>query len=250
LNLLRNDTSSLTGEQWNLISNIIRSYDEQGLNNQAMDLLAERSALPPKLRLKLEDTFKLMSLPLENFIPLLKHSPHFRYLSRHAYRTLVLYNVFFTSSLSGCLVARETNAFRDSTCLYATSEVYGSDFMIKCARDNERLITNGNVIKLMLFVLIFSSNCSIVMFNDIEDLDSISSSMELIHIQDIYTMMLWKYLVYIYGEDGAAIHFSLLVKSVLDMFSRTTEITNMIGSIFMDRTIAQMASLLNIKDEN
>ena len=250
MNLLRNDTSTLTGEQWSLLSNIIRSYDEQDLNNQALDLLAERSTLPPKLRLKLEDTFRLMNLPLENLLPFVRRSPHFCYLSRHAYQALVLHNLFFTSGLSGSLVARETNAFADLTCVCATNEVFGSDFMIKCARDNEQLVTNGNVIKIMLFVLIFSSNCSIVMYNDLEDFDSISSSLELVHIQDIYTIMLWKYLVYLYGEDGAVIHFSLLIKSVLLMLTRTTEITNMIGSVFLDRTIAYMASLLNIKDEN
>jgi hypothetical protein len=241
----------LTSDQWNLLSNIIRSYDEQDLNNKAMDLLVERSSLPPKLRLKLEDTFKLMMLPLENLLPLVEHSPHFRCLSRHAYRALVLHNMFFTSSLSGSLIARETNAFLNLNCMYATSEVYGSDFMIKCAEDNKRLVANGNIIKLMLFVLIFSSNFSIVMFNNPEDLEIMSSSIELVHAQNIYVMILWKYLVYLYGENGAVMHFSLLVKNVIDMFTRTTEVANdIVSTIYFDRTIIHMTRLLSIKDGN
>ncbi len=249
MNLLRNDCSTLTSHQWELLSNIIRSYDEQNLNNQATDLLTERSSLPPKLRLKLEDTLKLISLPIQNLLPLIERSPHLRCLSRHAYRAVILHNVFFTSSLSGSLIARDTNAFRNLTCMYATSEVYGNDFMVKCAQDNKRLVANGNLIKLMLFVLIFSSNFSIVMLNSEEDLKTMSSSIELVHVQNIYVMILWKYLVYLYGHKGAVIHFSLLVKNVIDMLARTTELAeDIVGKILIDRTMIQMEHLLTITD--
>ncbi len=47
---------------------------------------------------------------------------------------------------------------------------FGSDYtMMKYARDNERLVSNRNLYKLMLFVLIFFSHCSIIVFNDEKD---------------------------------------------------------------------------------
>ena len=43
-------------------------------------------------------------------------------------------------------------------------------------------------------------------------------------MQEIYVSLLWKYLVYLYGYNQAAIRFASMVKSVLDMFSRVEEL--------------------------
>jgi hypothetical protein len=44
-----------------------------------------------------------------------------------------------------------------------------------------------------------------------------TSSMDLIRIQNVYITMLWKYLVYLYGFKEAAIRYSYLVKNILDV---------------------------------
>ena len=50
-------------------------------------------------------------------------------------------------------------------------------------------------------ILAFSSNCSIVLSDHSLNLTNTSatSSISLIHIQDIFIVILWKYLVYQYG---------------------------------------------------
>jgi hypothetical protein len=127
------------------------------------------------------------------------------------------------------------------TFMTACSVVYGYDYMIRCVRENQRLEQNGNLIKLMIPVLIFSSNCSIVAFNEQEDIDIMSSSIELIHNQDVYVTVLWKYLVYLYGNVQAAIRFSSLVKSVLDMLQRAHELAeNLTNNMLINRIVTQM----------
>jgi hypothetical protein len=154
----------------------------------------------------------------------MEHSPHLHSLSNHARRALLMRNVVYTASLSGYFIAYETDSFRHPTYMSACSALFGSDFMMKYAQDNTRLVPNGNLYKLMLFVLIFSSNCSIVMFNNEDDLKTNSCTIELVHVQNIYVTMLWKYLIYIYGYNGAAIQFSRMIKNILDMFARTEEL--------------------------
>ena len=147
-------------------------------------------------------------------------------------------------------MARETDAFHNCTYMTACSALYGYDYMNKCEQDNRRLEANGSLLKLLLFVLIFSSNCSIVFYpgdvaseaaaaaEDEEGEDGVggrrdssnksktrtNTTRELLGMQDVYVTMLWKYMVYLYGYNQAAVRFSSMIKSVIDMFHRVEEL--------------------------
>jgi hypothetical protein len=219
---------------------MIGSFNEQDLNNRVKNLLAERSSLPPKLRLKPSDTIDFLSGTYKTILPLMKHSPHLRSLSSYAYRILLTHNLVYTAALNGYFVAYETDSFRHPTYMPACNALFGSDFMMKYAQDNTRLVPNGNLYKLMLFVLIFSSNCSVVLFTNEDELISNSCTIELIRIQNIYATIIWKYLVYIYGYNGAAIQFSRIIKNILDMFARTEELlTNLTFKKLVDKIAEQ-----------
>lgn len=51
---------------------------------------------------------------------------------------------------------------------------------MKCARDNEQLLVNEYLYKLMLFVFIFPNICTIVTFNNVEDSNTMSKTISLI----------------------------------------------------------------------
>jgi len=121
----------LTSDQWELLSNIIRSFDEQNIIYQVRIIFNQKSSLPPKLRLKPEDTLKLNSLPIQGILPLVERSPHLRSLSNHARRALVLHNAFQTGGFSAYLFARDTDAFRNPIYMDACSIIHESDFMVK-----------------------------------------------------------------------------------------------------------------------
>lgn len=228
---------------------MIRSYDEQDVINRIRYMIDERSTLPPKLRLKTADTLSIMSEALKDVLPLIEHSPHLRYLSSHALRALISHNLYFTGGLNGYFVAHELDAFNNMTCINSSILLLGEEYMKGCARDNERLLPNGTLYKLMLFVLIFSSSCTIVMFNNEEDCNTMSSTIELVRIQNIYVTVLWKYLVYIYGYNGAAIQFSSLVKNILDMFSRSEGMfQNLTVNVLIDTIVTQTERSLTISD--
>ena len=245
---MHHDRSTLTTHQWTLLSNIIRCYDEQNVITRVRDYLHEKSSLPVKLRSKSVDTLNLISEPLKCILPLIEHSPDYhQHLSRDARRCLQEQNLFFTGAINGYFVARETDAFHNCTYMTACSALYGYDYMAKCAQDNRRLEANGSLLKLMLFVLIFSSNCSIVFYpgdassgavveeeeegedgvgggRDSSNKRKTNTMKELLGMQDVYVTMLWKYMVYLYGYNQAAVRFSSMIKSVIDMFHRVEEL--------------------------
>ena len=103
--------------------------------------------------------------------------------------------------------------------------------MNNCAKDNLKLEPNGNLLKLMIFVLIFSSNCSIVLFSPIQYHQYVVqhkmkrlTTLELLKMQDVYVTLLWQYMVYLYGYDQAALRFAGIIKCVIDMFSRVEDL--------------------------
>ena len=146
-------------------------------------------------------------------------------------------------------IVHETNALQNPAYKYSCNILFGDELVKAYIRDNERFLPNGNIYKLLIFVLIFSSNCSVVIYPNDEHIQTISSSIELIHIQNIYITMLWKYLIYIYGHDGAVMCFTKIIKNVLDAFARMehvlTNITylsilNKVSSLFERRFLLNM----------
>lgn len=222
---------TLTTEQWTLLSNVINCYDGQNMIGRVRFLIDEKSALPVKLRSKAADTLNLISEPIKSLVPFIRMSTHFHHLSVDAQHLLLSNNLFYTGAMNGHFIGREVGAFRNPTYMTACSALYGEDYMMKCAKDNLKLEPNGNLLKLMVFVLIFSSNCSIVLHSPIQLHQSVvqhktlkATTLELLKMQDIYVTLLWQYMVYLYGYDQAAIRFAGIIKSVMDMFSRVEEL--------------------------
>lgn len=183
--------------------------------------------LPLKLRLKPSDTMDYLSRIYKIVLPILERSPHVHSLSSDAKKILLSHNVVFTASLSGYFVGYETDSFRNQTYMSACSVLFGNEFMNKYAKDNARLLSNGTLYKLFVFVLIFEGNCSIVMFNNHKQYEfsmEKCSSIELFNVQNIYITVLWKYLIYSYGFDGSVIYFNRMIKNILDMFARTEDL--------------------------
>jgi len=217
--------------------------------NRVKDLLNEISSLPPKLRSKSGNAIDFMHQCLKTILPLVERSPDLRFLSRDAQRAVTLHNVPFLGGINATLVAREANAYKNTIFMTGSSVLFGNDFMMKCAQDNERFLPNGNLYRLMFFVLMFSSNCSIIIFKDKEDIRTTASSIELIHMQDIYVTTVWKYLIYLYGFNGAVMHFSAIVKNILDFFARTEEVLkNLSYNILVDKVVTQLECSLSVAD--
>ncbi|CAF1963316.1 unnamed protein product [Rotaria magnacalcarata] len=219
LSLLQNDRSTLTTNEWTLLSNILHAFDEENALTRIQCSLDALSALPPKLRSKPIELMKLISQLYGNVGSLLEHSPDFHSLPFDARQLLLKHNLYIIGVMNGLYVGRELNVFDNTAVFNLTVRVYGPEYMIEMRRNIARYDHNGSLIKILLFIIGFSSNCSIVIYNDEEPYSIVSSSINLVRIQNIYVTMLWKYLVYLYGFHAAVLKFSRLVKNAVDLMS-------------------------------
>lgn len=205
----------MTADQWKILSNVIRNFDEQNLAEKIKHTLHHLSSLPPKLRLKESDNSSIISQFFTSIQSLVEHSTDVHSLSNDARRALTKHNLTSAGLFNAIFICRELNLYRNEIFSNACNLYFGSDFMVNWMENSHRCDLNGNIVKVMLFIVTFSSNCSIVSNDQDEDISTMTSSKDLILIQDIYVTILWKYMVYLYGDQQAIIRFSSLVKNML-----------------------------------
>lgn len=101
---VRNDSSTLTFEQWALLSNIIHVYDELNPFLKIKYLFQKQTSLPPKFRFKPLDTLNLIGSFIRSIQSTIESSSHFQALPIIAHRTLIKNNFEGVGSVHGFLV--------------------------------------------------------------------------------------------------------------------------------------------------
>jgi len=181
--------------------------------------------------------------------PLIERSPDVNSLSAESRRTLIKHNLSTTGAVNGIFICRELNLYRNASFWNPCCVQYSVEFMEHCVRNSSRCDPNGNLIKMMLFVLTFSTNCSVVIFDPEESLTSIKCSLDLIHIQNVYVTMLWKYFLYLYGFKEAVIRYSYMVKNLVDIIQMLSHMPKNEGHDSMvEKIVNQTERALIIED--
>ncbi|UJR34187.1 hypothetical protein I4U23_021593 [Adineta vaga] len=123
-----------------------------------------QSSLPDELRFKSSIMLEMIS----SFVQ--EHLPYFRSLSLHSRGTVMK-----------CKFLPGDEIFRTTTI-----DLYGSDYGTMAKLICQRLEENFIFVKILVLTLDFPSNSSIVIYDSKEDLESIISSTDYIHIQNTY----------------------------------------------------------------
>ena len=209
-------------DEWNLLSNIIHAYDEQNLAVRVQCSLKEQSSLPLKIRSKQINTLQLVGSFYVAMQPFIERSPWFVNLPHDIRRMIIQNNLSGTGSFNAILGTIDANLSDDEIYMRNCHEIYGKDYVIENMRFLWRVEPNRNLLKILLMTLTFSNNCSVISLEHSSHWMPISSfhSYHLLTIQNVFVTMLWKYLVYQYGDDGAVRCFVRLVKNYLDLLLR------------------------------
>ncbi|CAF1020667.1 unnamed protein product [Rotaria sp. Silwood1] len=239
LSLLNNDRSNLTIDEWNLLSNIIHSYDEANIIPQMKYHLEQQSSLPPKLRSKASQAILVFKVLLSTFQSFFERSSYFRNLSTKTRQILIENNSEIAGTLNSILVMREINALNNMTFITSCTTIYGDDVIKKSYHLTTRLESNGIFVKLMILTLAFSTNCSIVIPHYTENRMTSSSALSVFHIECILVTMFWKYLIYHYGFNGAVQSFNYLIKCVLDIINCANEMRNTYHENLVDTLVEE-----------
>lgn len=217
LSLLTIDRSTLTTDEWILLSNFLHAFDEQNIRQKIEYHLNQISVLPPKLRLRTTDTYSIIGQFFSGIQPLIERTPDLYSLPKDARRVLTKYNLDSAGAFNGIFLCQEFDLYRNPYFSNSCDIHYGHEHMLESIRNSSQCDPNGNLNRIMLFVMAFSSNCSAVYYHSEQPVSSVQSSVSLIRIQNVYITMLWKYFLYLYGFKEAVIRYSYIIKNFLNV---------------------------------
>jgi hypothetical protein len=178
-------------------------------------MLEQQSLLPPKLRTKSTTILDIIGFHYSTILAFFDRMAFFRDLPADSRRALVQRNSDTTGSYNSIFIVRESNALDNSAFAVGSSNVYGYENFLELKKFLSQLEHNGVLIKIMFSIIAFSGNCSIVIPDSKENLETISNTISFVNIQNVLVTMLWKYLNYQYGFGGAVRCFNSFIKFIL-----------------------------------
>lgn len=207
----------MSTDDWSILSNFVRGYDERNTCKNIEYYINELSSLPPKLRMRTSTACNIIAQYNVCIRPIVQHILNLYNLSLDARRAVAKHNLYYTGAFNGLFLSREFELFRNPDFADFCVTYFGYEVTIEASQTVARCESNGNLIKIMLIILAFSSNCSLIIYDGTETISTMESSIYLVRIQNIYVTVLWKYLIYLFGYKEAIIRYSHMIKNIIDV---------------------------------
>lgn len=204
---------------------MIHAYDEQNLTVLTHSRFKEQMALPAKLRSKTYPTLELIAQYYTAVQPLIERSPQFRSCIPAVRRIIMQNSLQGVGGFNTVLAAAEANVYDNENHVRVCNDIYGAEYVAESYRLIVRVEPNRTLLKLLLIVLAFSNSCSVVTYDRTVRYVALPLlyTRQLMEKQNIFATMLWKYLLYQYGHDGAVRRFDHMIKNFLDTLNRIKE---------------------------
>lgn len=145
-------------------------------------------------------------------------TPDFQVLTINEQYSLFKRNIIGITSLYSAVVFRDANIINKLSFIKSFASIYGLDIIIQLIHSSRQLDIDLTIIRLLLVILAFSSNCFIDDFHEEIHKDSLlHGTHRLMGSQNVYTEILWKYLILKYGYYNSALRFARLMVLLLDL---------------------------------
>ena len=184
----------------------------------------------------------------ESFI---RSTSHFLVLTLAEKSSFVHRNMHEVLTLCATTIFRFAGAFDSLLSSNIIMSIYGYDVFQQTKRIAMRLEYDSLIIKLMLIILAFSSNCYMVDDDEKLNHDSLlNGTFRLFGSQNVYVEILWRYMIDRYNYYDAALRFDRLIKYVLDLIQilENTHKNNKIHQNFIEKVAILTVQSLPINE--
>ncbi|CAF1208114.1 unnamed protein product [Rotaria sordida] len=225
LNLLDQDRSLLTTDQWNLLSNLIHSYDEHNALTFAKNFVNEINSLHPKLRFKIDSakTVEISKILCQTAEPFIQSNHHFASLPLHNRSIILRGTVYNISCLGASLTVRESGLIESSAYRHGLEITYGTIPYNLSLNMILSLDQDFDLVKLSLSIFAFcTSGC--ILYDENTSPIRLTDIQSFLSIQNMYAEIVWKYLLYKYSFEQSVIRFSHLVYSMIAVVTITSHL--------------------------
>ena len=241
----------MTMHEWTLISNLIHLYDRPNTFQSIDFMLQEQMKLPMKLRWKLSSSANIMFASAICIETIVQQSPDIRTLSIPARHRLVKNNIIQVGGFNSMIVDKHFGLSENQDLTTAFENLFGSEGVAQVIWLPKKMDGNIMLMKIMLFIMFFSSNFSIVRFDPTDDLRTIPSSLELSRIQDTYVTMMWKYMRYRFGQSEAVLRYSSMIGTILGLYRLYEVVEKMeVFQYMLSQMTTKMENLILINGQN
>ena len=212
MNLLRSDQSTLTVDQWNLLSNLSHCYDENAGLAMGGNYMSEQNNLLFNLRFQSSSIKPLYQLMLDATQSLYSKNRDFLSLSTEDRSILLHSTLTHTGGISSNFICHQIQLLSYSAYYDAVAIIASPTISSIARRFASRLNFDMNVMKLFLAILSFSTfRC--VAFPSTSSAN-LSNVQEVLRIQDRYIELTWRYLLYTYNHEQAVKCFSDFIRCI------------------------------------
>ncbi len=235
MNLLQSDQTTLSIDEWNLVWNLTDCYNEYRGFLLAERFIREQNELPPKMRFKLASIAEFSTSVTGVGQLFYEKNVEFTSLCSHDRSILLHKTMKYVSGLGTCFIMRHTRLLDDPAFYKSAEFIYGSTTVANITRAIDQLNFDGTFFKLVLALLTFST-FDYINYTNKAPVNLINIKVVLC-IQDMYTELAWRYLLYRYDHEQAVICFSNLIKCLFSLnnaivgVSECKQYTDMIDSI-------------------
>ncbi|CAF1410807.1 unnamed protein product [Rotaria sordida] len=215
LNLLQSDYSTLTIDQWNLISNLSHCHDEHSGLSTVENYMHKQNTLPVKLRFKSESMIEMIHMSYSGSELLYNKNQDFLSLSSHDRSNLLRSTMKYTTTASLNFIYYKVGLMNFQGYYDAIELISHPSIMVIAKRLANHLDFDIIVKKLFLAILSFST-MDYTFYSNNPPIN-LSNIKQILHIQNTYIELIWRYLIYKYNDKQAIICFSNLLRCLFIM---------------------------------
>ncbi|CAF1365516.1 unnamed protein product [Adineta steineri] len=224
LNLLRSDQSTLTADQWNLLSNLTHCYNENGRTTVGQQYMKTQNSLPIKLRFKAAALIQFIQTSLDDIDILYNKNQDFLSLSANDRSVLLHMTLKQTASLSANFMYHQVGLSDCIGYLNTLASITNVDLIPIAKRVAERVKLDTVVMKLFLATLCFST-INITVYSNSPPL-IFSNIKQILDTQNKYIEITWRYILYKYDHEHAVKCFSDLVRCMFAINAAMIQVEN------------------------
>ena len=222
LDLLQQSRSTLTNNDWRILSNVIHAYDAFSSIPYACQVSEQLSRLEISGRSVGSTTLEMVGRSILSMRSLISSLPDFQILTTAEQISLLERNWYAISGLNYILIARDSSLIENLRYLRDSGDkLYRADVVAGMIGIKKRIDPDSTLIKIILVILAFSSNCLVLNVPRSRKNDSfLFGTFRLFGSQNVFVEILWKYMVYRYGHEESVIRFARLVMEMLNVINQ------------------------------
>jgi hypothetical protein len=163
-NLLCNDRSLITIDQWSLLSNVINTFDATTPTYTIRNIVVNNASLPLKMRVRMvvANVLEIVGLVYRVMGPYFEAIPDFSNLSLNDRTVLFDRNFQNANPFASTVTFRDTGVYSSDVFNMGFPFVFGSTITSQAIKTVEKTDNDGTLLELIAPVLMFSTNTATI----------------------------------------------------------------------------------------